>query len=120
MREFIQPIQKYFKHYPLQLVVLSLEFFGLSLGSIVFHLPIAKTTILFIVWLAAVWLLKLTGRLSVIGGLVLLGTAPFLLILANGSGGEGIANLAFGLLVIGMTQEFIEYLRENKKSGKEA
>lgn len=99
-----------------QFIVLGAVFFILSfLGTLPYlNLVLTKTTALFIVWVLAVFLLKLSGRVSVAGALVFLGICPFLLIFGNEHLAEEAANLAFGLLAVGTAQMFIKYIKELK------
>jgi len=89
-------------------VILGVIFFILSFLSTLpyINLVLNKTLVLFIVWVSAIFLLKLPGKISVVGALVCLGLCPIFLIFKNEHLAEETANLAFGLLAIGVTQEF--------------
>lgn len=114
----IKRFQRYFNQNQFKFIVLGIAFFVLSFLSTLpyLNLIINKTAALFIVWVLAVFLLKLSGKVSVVGVLVLLGLCPVFLIYENEYWAEEAANLAFGLLVIGVMQEFVKFLREEKRA----
>lgn len=116
----VRRFQRYFNQNQSRVVVLGIAFFALSFLSTLpyFNIVLNKTLILFIIWVLAVFLFNFSGRVSVAGALVCLGLCPLFLIFKKEHLAEEAANLAFGLLVIGATQEFISYLREEKQSGK--
>ena len=111
---FKSALSAFFVSHQSKFIILGIIFFVLSfLGTLPYlNLVLTKTTALFIVWVLAVFLLKLSGRVSIWGALILLGICPFLLILKNEHLAEETANLAFGLLTIGIIQMFIKYINE--------
>ena len=84
-----------------------------------FNLFLNKTTAIFIVWVLAVFLLNLSGRFSIKVALILLCFCPLLLITQRPGLAKETGDLVYGLLLIGVIQEFVGYLREGK-SEKEA
>lgn len=100
-----------------RLIILGVVFFLLSLLDQLpyFNLVLNKTAILFITWALAVFLLKLSGKVSVVGALVCLGLCPLFLIAKNQLLAEETAIFAFGLLVIGAGQELIKFVKEEKR-----
>ena len=97
-----------FKKSQTKFIVLGIIFFALFILSYLpyFNLFLSKTLVFFLVYLLAVFWLKLPGRVSIIFALLLLGICPFLLIFKLEHLAEEVANLVFGLLVVGVTQEF--------------
>ena len=110
---FKSALSAFFVSHQSKFIILGIIFFVLSfLGTLPYlNLVLTKTTALFIVWVLAVFLLKLSGRVSIWGALILLGICPFLLILKNEHLAEEAANLAFGLLTIGIIQMFIKHIK---------
>lgn len=105
--------KRFFNQNQTKFIILGVVFFVLSfLGTLpYFNLILTKTLVLFIVWVLAVFLLKFSGKASVVGALILLGICPFFLIFKNEHLAEEAANLAFGLLVVGAIQMFRNVLR---------
>jgi len=66
-------------------------------------------------WVLSVWLYEFKGRISIAGGLVFLIFCPFLLLINREPIAEKAAIWAYMFLVVGVVQEFIEYLGENRK-----
>ena len=99
--------KQFFNKNQTKFIILGIVFFILSLlGTLPYlNLVLTKATVLFIVWVLAIFLLKLSGRVSVAGALVLLGVCPLLLIFKNEHLAKELADLAFGLLLIGTIQE---------------
>lgn len=116
---FKSALSAFFVSHQSKFITLGIVFFVLSfLGTLPYlNLVLTKTTALFIVWVLAVFLLKLSGRVSIWGALILLGICPFFLIFGNEHLAEEAANLAFGLLVVGVAQEFGKCLREERIEG---
>lgn len=106
--------RKFFNQNQTKFIILGIVFFISSFLSTLpyFNIILNKTLTLFIVWILAVFLLNLSGKVSVAGALVCLGLCPLFLIFKKEPVAEELANLAFGLLVIGVGQEFI------RESGK--
>jgi hypothetical protein len=114
----VQRLQRSFNRNQFRFIVLGLAFFLFSfLGTLpYFNLVFNKTAVLFIVWILAVFLLRVPGKVSAAGALVVLGVCPILLVCEREPLAEEAANLAFGLLVIGIGQEFVKFLREERRA----
>ena len=109
----LSPVKRFLNKNQTRLIILGVCFFILSFLSTLpyFNLVLTKTLVLFVVWVMAVFLLKLSGRVSILGALILLGTCSFLLIFENEHLAQEIANLAFGLLLVGTMELFISELK---------
>lgn len=74
-----------------------------------FNLILGKVFTLFLLWLAVIFLFKLSGRFSIKTGLIILFFCPLLLILKQEKLAEEIGNLVYGFFLIGAIQELIVY-----------
>lgn len=83
-----------------------------------FNLIFNKAVIFVLLGLASIFLFKLSSRFFIKSGLILLCFCPFLVIIKRENLVEGIGNLIYGLLLIGIIQKFITYLREEKSEKK--
>lgn len=111
---FSQRSRRYFSQNQTRFIILGVVFFALSfLGTLpYFNIVLNKTLTLFVVWISAVFLLKLPGKVSVVAAMISLGLCPIFLIFKKEPTAEELANLAFGLLVVGAIQEFVKFLKE--------
>lgn len=109
--------RKFFNQNQTKFIILGVVFFVLSFLSTLpyFNIVLNKTLTLFVVWVLAIFLLKLPGKVSVVGTLICLGLCPFFLIFKKESVAEELANLAFGLLAVGAGQEFVKFLKEERR-----
>jgi len=96
--------------------ILLLTGVGIFIDIFIFD-PTWDLVILFLtgLWILVIWLYKFEGKVSLAGGLVFLSLCPFLLIFKKEAIAEKAAIWAYMFLVVGVVQEFIEYLRENRK-----
>ena len=117
---FKSAFSAFFISHQSKFIIMGIIFFVLSfLGTLpYFNLLLTKATVLFIVWVLAIFLLKLSGQVSVAGALVLLGACPLLLIFKNEHLAKELADLAFGLLLVGTIQEFVKYWKEEREEIK--
>jgi len=117
---FISAFSDFFTSHQPQLLFLLILFVVLNFLSELpyLNLILGKTFIFFLLWLVSIFLFKLSGRFSIKAALVLLCFCPFLLILKKEKLAEEIGNLVYGLLLTGVIQELITYLREEKSEKK--
>lgn len=117
MKSSFSILKQFFNQNQTKFIILGVIFFIFSFLSTLpyFNLVLNKTLILFIVWVLAVFLLNLPGKVSVVGALFCLGLCPLFLIFKKEPVAEELANLAFGLLVIGAGQEFVKFLKEERR-----
>lgn len=110
----------FFASYQPQLLFLLILFIILNFlsGLPYLNLVLSKTFIFLLLWLISIFLFKLSGQSSIKVALVLLCFCPLLLILKQEKLAEEIGNLVYGLLLIGVIQELITYLREEKSEKK--
>lgn len=111
MRNKVKMSLVHYKHFLLGACTL-----GIFIDIFLFT-PTADLVILFLtgLWVLTVWLYKFEGRVSIAGALVFLAMCPFLLIFKKELIAEKAAIWTYMFLVIGVAQEFIEYLGENRK-----
>lgn len=69
-------------------------------------------------WILSIWLYRLEGRISIIGGLIFLAFCPLLLIFGKETISGKSAIWAYIFLMIGAGQAFAEYLEEKRKRAK--
>jgi len=116
----MERIKKLFiSHQPqlLFLLILSVVLNFLS-GLPYLNLVFRQTFNLVLLWLLSIFLFKLSGRFSIKIALVFLCFCPLLLILKQEKLAEEAGNAVYGFLLIGVIQEFISYLREEKSEEK--
>lgn len=113
----MERIKKFFISHQPQFLFLLILFVILNFLSELpyFSLVVDRIFIFFLLWLVSIFLFKLSGQFSIKMALVLLCFCPFLLILKKEDWIREIGNLAYGFLLVGVIQEFIVYLREEKK-----
>lgn len=117
---FILAFSDFFTSHQSQFLFLLILFVVLNFLSELpyLNLILGKTFIFILLWLVSIFLFKLSGRFSIKVALALLCFSQLLLILKKEKWAEEMANLFYGLLLIGVIQEFIDHLREEKSEEK--
>jgi hypothetical protein len=124
---FLREFLKFIKGFPRFLKVVFANYFlwltlcilGILLDIFVFKFT-SDLLILFLIglWILSVFHFKLKGKISISLALSFLILCPFLLIFKKGLIAEKSATWVYMFLVVGVTQLFVRYLREERKDAK--
>jgi hypothetical protein len=112
--ENVKKLEKFFVCHQSQFLFLLISFVSLTFLSELSYLNLflVRSFIFFLLWLFSIFLFKLSGRFSVKLALFLLCLGSLLSIIKREKLAEGMGNLIYEILLIGVIQEIAGYFKE--------
>lgn len=109
---FKDRIYKYMEERQVELITLALlGFILLFIYEWGVFYPLSLKKVGALMWLAAIFLLRLEAAASLIAGFILLGLAAIISAVGKTSGAESLGIFIYLFLVIGVTQQLWEFLK---------